>query len=358
MTKVNSLKSQYQKLIDAGEIQEDAAQVAALQRLQKVLSQLSQPLKSGWWPFNKEGEQRGVYLWGNVGTGKTLIMDLFYKNITAPKMRLHFFRFMKMVHEELKKFDGKKNPLDLLAKKIMKDVRVICFDEFVVTNIVDAMILGNLFKALFDQGIVFIATSNIEPDHLYEGGLQREKFLPAIEFIKTYAEVVKVDSGVDYRMQKQDVTDTYLPEINEQTEAKFLAYLKAYDIEQLDSEKIKLNDRRVECLGKSKSAICFTFDEICGVPRSQLDYIELSEQYKAVFVKGLRQVDRRENDVISTLISLIDVFYDAHIKLVILAEVAITDIYSEGLYKDAFHRTSSRLYDMQTKDYIDHCRHE
>jgi len=350
------LQQQYQALINEGEIQSDSAQLVAIDKLERVLNYLRRPLKRGWWPFSKIGEQRGLYLWGSVGTGKTLLMDLFYKNLDAPKMRLHFFRFMKMVHDELKKIEGKKNPLSILARKITKDIKVICFDEFVVTNIVDAMLLSNLLQALFNEGIVFIATSNTEPDNLYKGGLQRDKFLPAIEFIKTYTEVVRVDSGVDYRLQKHDVTDTFLLASSEGAETKFTTYLKAYHIDNLAVQAIKLNDRQVECLGASEYGICFTFDKICGVPRSQLDYITLSEQYEAVFIKDFRKIEQDENDKISTLISLIDVFYDAHIKLIILSDVGIKEIYTGGLYQEAFNRTSSRLYDMQTQDYLDHPR--
>lgn len=345
------LLNHYQDEITAKRIRSDTAQIRAIKKLDKVLNRLNSISKSGWWPFSKQVSSKGLYLWGKVGTGKTLVMNMFYDECKALKMKLHFHRFMKMVHEELQPLQGKKNPLDILAKDIAKKCKVICFDEFVVTNIVDAMILGNLLKALFDQGIILIATSNVFPDDLYKGGLQREKFLPAIEYIKTYTEVVEVDEGLDYRLQKTDVTDVFLTPIDEVNQQKFADYMHAYDISP-NEQMIELVDRDVPCLGLSKSAVCFEFTVLCETDRSQLDYIELSERFAAVFVKNLPAIPKQKHNYISRWISLIDILYDAHIKIICLSEVALNDIYVEGQYLEPYERTKSRLFEMQSKDYI------
>lgn len=346
-----TLLDRYEDEILASKIRRDVAQIRAIKKLDKILNRLHSPGKSSWWPLSKEVSTKGLYLWGKVGTGKTLVMTLFYDALKLPKMKLHFHRFMKMVHEELKPLQGKKNPLDLLAKKLAKKAKVICFDEFVVTNIVDAMILGNLLKALLDQGIVFIATSNVFPDDLYKGGLQRDKFLPAIEYIKTYTDVIEVDDGKDYRLQKKDVTDVFLSPVNEQSEAKFLDYLKAYDV-GLKEQTIKIVDRDVNCLGLSDSAVCFDFESLCEGDRSQLDYIDIAERFEAVFIKGLIAIDKSKHNYISRWISLIDVLYDAKIKMICLSQVPITEIYVEGRYLEPYERTKSRLFEMQSQEYL------
>ena len=345
------LLDRYQDEVSKNNIRMDTAQIRAIKQLDKLLNRLNSVVKTGWWPFSKDISSKGFYFWGKVGTGKTFVMNLFYDALTLPKMKLHFHRFMKMVHEELQTLQGSKDPLDILAKKIAKKTKVICFDEFVVTNIVDAMILGNLLKALFDQGIVLVATSNVFPDDLYKGGLQREKFLPAIECIKTYTDVVEVDEGKDYRLQKKDITDVFLNPLNDETESKFSEYLEAYGV-VLKQQAIELVDRKIPCLGLSESAVYFDFETICQSDRSQLDYIELTERFKTVFIRDLPAIKKDKHNFISRWISLIDVFYDAKIKLICLSKVGLNEIYVEGRYLEPYERTKSRLFEMQTDEYL------
>lgn len=349
MTK-SVLLEQYQALVKRGDIQSDASQLKALELLEGIYQRVQRKVKSSWWPLSKEVSTKGLYLWGNVGTGKTYVMDLFYEALTVPKMRLHFHRFMKMVHEQLKTFEHKKNPLNLLAKQIAGQAKVICFDEFVVTNIVDAMILGRLLEALFDQGIVFVATSNTAPDDLYKGGLQRELFLPAIEFIKTYTTVMSMDSEEDYRLKKEDITEVFLSPINDENEKRFADYLHAHDIVLSDVE-LDLVGRKVIALGASTSSVYFDFKVLCETDRSQLDYIAIAEQYDTVFVRGLPKISREKHNYISRWISLIDVLYDSKTQLICLSEVPIAEIYTEGEYSKSYERTLSRLYEMQSADY-------
>ncbi|PIQ43513.1 MAG: cell division protein ZapE [Gammaproteobacteria bacterium CG11_big_fil_rev_8_21_14_0_20_46_22] len=345
------LLTQYKAAVSAGHIQEDAAQLQAIAELDKLLEALNTAPKKSWWSMAKASPVKGLYLWGNVGTGKTYVMDAFFGALTLPKLRLHFHRFMKRVHDELKTLQGESNPVEKLAKRMAKEFQVLCFDEFVVTNIVDAMLLGHLMQALFAQGLVLVATSNIPPDDLYKGGLQREQFLPAIDQIKTYCAILEVDSGKDYRLQKSDVTDVFLAPINEANETRFLQYLNAYGVTPAQGS-ITLVGRSLATLGQSSSALYLEFKTLCESDRSQLDYIAITEQFEAVFVRGLHAIDKEKHNYISRWISFIDVLYDAHVKLVCLSDVALSAIYSEGEYAKAYERTQSRLYEMQSEGYL------
>ncbi|OGT30971.1 MAG: hypothetical protein A3E87_07830 [Gammaproteobacteria bacterium RIFCSPHIGHO2_12_FULL_35_23] len=340
----------YEQAVASNKIKEDARQLAALNVLQEIYDGLIKP-SSFWFSKNKV---KGAYLYGAVGTGKTFLLDLFYNNLPIKKkMRSHFYQFMQTIHERLKFLQGQKNPLKLIAKELAKQATVICFDEFFVNNIVDAMLLGNLLQALYQQNITFIATSNALPDELYKGGLQRDRFIPAIDLIKVNNTVIQVDSGIDYRLGKADYDRAYFyPQDPEMWDLLFSKF-KALALPPIEfAQKIVVDDRFIETTYQTCNAIWFDFNKLCGIPRSQTDYLILSKQFDYVFLSGVHHLLEYENDLISNFIKLIDVFYDISTKLIILASVPINDIYRQGRHQFEFERTKSRLFEMQSESYL------
>lgn len=351
MTEVN-LQKLYQAAVAANQIHYDENQWCAVLKLQQVFEELQTKEQHRHW-FGKP-QIAGVYLYGNVGTGKTYLMDLFYQALPIEKkLRMHFHQFMKMVHDKLKLLQGKKNPLQILAKELAKQAHVICFDEFFVVNIVDAMLLGNLFQALYQEKITLLMTSNVFPDELYKDGLQRERFVPVIELIKKNNAVIKVDSGIDYRQGKADYDRAYFYPQSPETQELLLSRFRECAGGSIEIKStITLNQRSVQTLYVGQQAIWFDFLKLCSIPRSQRDYLALSEKYPYVFLSNLRPIQKSENDLICNFINLIDVFYDAKIKLFILAQVPLNQIYAAGGEQFAFQRTESRLMEMQAQSYL------
>lgn len=342
----------YRKKIDAEEIHSDEKQQQAIVALQKIYDALVQR-KNNWFSL-KRPIVEGVYLYGRVGTGKTFLMDLFYQTLPlSRKMRMHFHQFMRMVHEKLKIVEGQKNPLKILAKEMAKQVDVICFDEFLVVNIVDAMLLGNLLEALYAEGMTLLMTSNVYPDELYKDGLQRERFLPAIELIKKYNDIICVDSGIDYRQGKADYDRAYFyPQSTEMQEMLFSRFRELAGSPIEFQKNILINQRPIKTVYAAEKAVWFDFLILCSIPRSQLDYLVLAKEYPYVFLSNLRIVQHGESDLICNFINLIDVFYDARVKLYILADVPFEKLYTKGLETFAFQRTESRLAEMQSRSYL------
>jgi cell division protein ZapE len=266
---------------------------------------------------------------------------------------MHFYKFMEMVQERLREVQGKKNPLKVVAKEIAEKARVICFDEFFVVNIVDAMILGNLFTELFAQGITLITTSNVIPNDLYKDGLQRESFMPAIDLLNKYCQLINVDSGIDYRVDKADYDRAYFYpqdlDMKEMLRSKFNS-LAGSKVEI--AKTVIIEERPVKALYVAEKAIWFDFQALCGIPRCQRDYLALSKQYDNVFMSGLRHIKRTEHDLINNFVKLVDVFYDASTNLIILSSVPIKEIYTEGEMAFEFQRTESRLLEMQSEGYL------
>lgn len=348
------LLAEYQQQVTSGAIHYDARQWLALQTLQQVFDQISKVPKRIWL-FTKSESIKGVYLFGKVGTGKTFTLDLFYRLLPVQhKMRIHFHAFMQMVHDRLKILEGNKNPLKILAKEIANQAKVICLDEFIVENIVDAMILANLLKALYEQDIVLISTSNTHPDELYKNGIQRDRFIPAIELIKQHNHLIEVNSGIDYRLEKADYEHAYFyPQSSEHHEFLLERFKQVSGADSIQYfQKIILCDRPVDTLYTSPMAVWFDFLKICGVPRSTHDYLELSEKFRFIFIDNLRHIGAKENDLVANFINLVDVFYDKKTKLYISASVDLFNIYTEGRYEAPFQRTISRLQEMQGEEYL------
>ncbi|MEZ5530285.1 MAG: cell division protein ZapE [Porticoccaceae bacterium] len=299
---------------------------------------------------------KGLYFWGGVGRGKTYLMDNFFESLPFPdKLRAHFHRFMRRVHRELRLFKGEKNPLEKVADNIAAEARVICFDEFFVSDITDAMLLGTLLELLFARGVTLVATSNIVPDRLYENGLQRQRFLPAIALLNRHTQVVNVDGGVDYRLRALEQAELYHAPLDAEAEqAMLLAFnsLAPAADEVEEAVEVEVEGRRIACRFVAEDVIWFDFDVICNKPRSQNDYIELAREFHAVLVCNVRQMGRQNDDHARRFINMVDEFYDRNVKLVLSAEVEMADLYTDGRLNFEFERTRSRLLEMQSHEYL------
>lgn len=296
----------------------------------------------------------GIYLFGSVGIGKTFLMDCFYEAIPFQhKLRIHFYSFMQWIQEELKIAQGQKNPLQVVAKKIAKKFMLICFDEFFVTNIVDAMVLGKLFAAFFAEKICLVITSNVKPDELYLNGLQREQFLPAIFLIKKYMDVIFFKSEHDYRLDYLTHTGIYYTPLDELAEKKMQAIFDVLNESgTVFFAPVLINDRKIDIKKRGENIIWFDFSILCSPPRSELDYLTLSKQYETILVSHVPVITAENKNVISLFISLVDVLYDAKVRVIISAAANANALYPEGFMKKEFQRTASRLIEMQSMDYV------
>lgn len=299
---------------------------------------------------------KGLYFWGGVGRGKTYLMDTFYDSLPfEQKTRTHFHRFMQRVHKELRTLDGTANPLVSIAKKYASETRIICFDEFFVTDITDAMILGGLLQELFNNGVSLVATSNIVPDGLYKDGLQRARFLPAIDMLNRYTDVVNVDGGVDYRLRALEQAELYHYPLDSKADESLNTSFEslAPDIDEVvEGEVLDINGRDMTTRRCCEDVVWFDFTDICEGPRSQNDYIELAKIFHAVLVGNVPQLGRSNDDSARRFINMVDEFYDSGVKLILSAEKPIHEIYTEGRLEFEIERTQSRLLEMQSHEYL------
>ncbi|BAO86717.1 cell division protein ZapE [Caballeronia cordobensis] len=336
----------------------DEAQLAAVARLQRCYeewvaykSRRSNALKK----FLVHPDlPRGVYMWGGVGRGKSFLMDSFFAVVPVQrKTRLHFHEFMREVHRELEELKGQADPLDELAKRIAKRFRLICFDEFHVSDIADAMILYRLLDRLFKNGVQFVMTSNYEPDTLYPEGLHRDRLLPAIELIKEHLDVLNVDAGTDYRRQTLSQVKAYHTPLgaaaSEALRADFAKLAAVPD----ESPILHIEKREIKALRKADGVVWFDFATLCGGPRSQNDYLELANRFHAVILSDVPQMTPRMASEARRFTWLIDVFYDHKVKLLMSAAVPAEELYVEGPMANEFARTVSRIVEMQSKEYLE-----
>lgn len=357
--------NRYQQDLHRPEFHEDAAQANAVRHLQQVRDELvarydTARAARGLSRLKMQKRQRepvqGLYMWGGVGRGKTYLMDLFFESLPfRRKLRIHFHRFMQRVHKELNALRGSKDPLELVADKLQAEAVVICFDEFFVTDITDAMLLGGLFEKLFARGVTLVATSNIIPDRLYENGLQRERFLPAIAVLKRYCDVLNVDSGVDYRLRVLEKAELYHSPLDATAETSLKkSFSELTNVLHVEANHIVVNDRDVHVIACSDDVLWVTFAELCVAPRSAQDYIELSREYHTVLLARIPVMNDLINDAARRFINLVDEFYDRGVKLIVSAEVPVEGLYTGSRLKFEFERTRSRLQEMQSKEYL--CR--
>ena len=298
--------------------------------------------------------ERGLYLWGGVGRGKTWLMDMFFESLPFPEARRrHFHRFMHDVHTELKTLRSRESPLEAVAERIAHDARVLCFDEFFVTDIADAMILGGLFEGLFKRGVTLVATSNIPPRDLFKDGLQRQRFLPAIDLIEHHVDVLNIDGGTDYRLRQLTQAGTYLLSTASDTPHRLetlfneLAHHGA-----MSGGSIEIEGRDIPVVRQSGSAVWFDFTAICGGPRSQDDYIEIAREYQSVIVANIPVLDAFHDNEARRFIALIDELYDRSVNLIVSAAAPPTSLYAGERLSFPFQRTVSRLIEMQSEEYL------
>lgn len=355
----------YQQDLQSGALQPDAAQTLAVERLQQLFEALCAQqarndaggVRGLWrrWRGRGEPPPRGLYLWGGVGRGKTYLMDLFFHSLPGErKLRLHFNRFMLHVHERLRALQGQSDPLRSVAREFAERADVLCFDEFFVSDIGDAMILGTLLEHLFAAGVTLVATSNVVPARLYENGLQRERFVPAIALLERHTQVLGVDGGVDYRLRSLDRAATYYWPLDLRAETAlqelFVRLTRGQQVRH--DALLTLQRRQVPVRALGNGVAWFAFEVICGQGRGSADYVELARQYHSVLVSGVPQLIESRDDEARRFITLVDEFYDHGVKLVLSAEVALESLYRGRHLAFAFERTRSRLLEMQTRDYL------
>lgn len=353
----------YQQDLQRQDFQYDIAQEQAVKALQRLYDDLLKiPAPSGLKGSVKNIFRRkrvlpkvkGIYFYGGVGRGKTYLVDTFFDCLPFKnKMRVHFHRFMHRVHDELRQLNNESDPLKIVAAKLAKETRVICFDEFFVSDITDAMILGTLMEELFQRGIVLVATSNIIPDELYRNGLQRARFLPAIKLINENTEVINVDSGIDYRLRTLEQAEIYHYPLDQAATDNLHQYFAQLAPEEGKVDDIiEINHRKIATYRNADGVLMVDFKELCEGPRSQSDYIELSRIYHSVLLANVKSMGQHNDDVARRFIAMVDEFYERHVKLIMSAEVALESLYSEGMLNFEFRRCLSRLKEMQSHDYL------
>ncbi|ATF09900.1 cell division protein ZapE [Candidatus Enterovibrio altilux] len=344
---------------------EDASQKNAVKMLDnlyyRLVQQVSTPKKKISFLqhlFSKQlaliRPEKGLYFWGGVGRGKTYLVDTFFDSLPFDKkIRIHFHRFMHRVHEELKALDGQVDPLEKLAITLAAEAQVLCFDEFIVSDIADAMILGKLMEALFKRGICLVATSNIVPNDLYRNGLQRARILPMIALIYQNCNVVNIDSGMDYRLRILKQAEVYYYPFNKQAKINLKTYFYQLATEPYFSNYfVEINHRQLNVIRGAEGVVHFNFKILCDEPRSQSDYIEIASLYHTVLLSEVPQMGVEKDDAARRFIAMVDEFYERHIKLIISAEVPIDILYTGWRLNFEFERCCSRLKEMQSYDYL------
>lgn len=297
---------------------------------------------------------RGLYLWGGVGRGKTWLMDLFYESLPfAERRRRHFHRFMHDVHAELARSRHQRSPLERIAARIAREVRVLCFDELYVADIADAMILGALFAGLVQRGVTLVATSNVPPQELYRGGLQRERFLPTIRLLEQHLEVLRLAGATDYRLRQLTQAGVYLSSDAPDTQARLaslFAGLADHAVQR--GGALEVEGRPIEVVCASANVAWFQFDALCAGPRSVEDYIEIAREFQALLVSGVPVLDPLHEDEARRLIALVDELYDRNVKLIVSAAAPPGGLYRGERLGALFARTASRLTEMQSTEYL------
>ncbi|MEO9135732.1 MAG: cell division protein ZapE [Casimicrobiaceae bacterium] len=335
----------------------DDPQIAALERLQRLADQLAafraarkSTLKR---LFAAPEVPRGVYLWGGVGRGKSLLMDSFYATVAIPrKTRVHFHAFIRDVHVALAALKDQTDPLAGVAAQIASRYRLVCFDEFHVNDIADAMILGRLLRGLFESGVVLVITSNDAPDDLWPNGLLRERFLPAIAQIKEWLDIVEVDAGVDYRLRALEHVETFHVPAGPAADAAMSAAWEAIRGGPEESTHLTIEGRMLVAHRRAGGVVWFGFKALCDGPRSQRDYLELARRFSVLFVSDIPQLGADTTDQARRFTWLIDILYDHRVKLIASAAVPADALYLTGPRAGEFPRTASRLTEMHTRDYM------
>jgi cell division protein ZapE len=345
------LVDRYNALITAGDVDDNLLQREVLDQLQVLADELEKS-EASWFTWNKK-KVKGLYLYGPVGVGKTFLIDLFYDCLPLKKKsRFHFHHFMQQIDAQLRRVQGQKDPLRLIAKEIAKATRILFFDEFLVDDVAYAMILAELLQALIREGLVIIVSSNTKPDDLYVKGVHRERFIPAINLIKEECTVMELSQQRDYRLGRQPLLDAYTYPLNDETERamdeQFMLLVPVADT----NKSIVIQGRAIPYIKHGLQSIWFAFNNLCNFPRSQLDYLEIADRFEHVFISGVPNLTVNHTAQAIMFINLIDVLYDRGIKVIISAAVPMNELYQEGELFEPFKRTLSRLNEMQSVDYL------
>lgn len=368
---VSSPLNRYQQAITAGNYQADDAQYHAVQQLNDIYYAVKVKQKRSssvrgisrvlfFWERlfcsmdTCDNPIKGLYMWGGVGRGKTWLLDLFYESVPGDrKLRLHFHRFMLHVHEALARLQGQSDPLERVADEFKARADVLCFDEFFVTDITDAMLLGKLFEALFARQIVLVVTTNIEPDRLYHNGLQRTRFLPAIELIKQHCQIVQIDAGVDYRLRTLTQANLFVSPLGVMAdEIMQTLFHKLSGGSGKGAQILEINHHVLDVLNVADGVMSVDFSVLCLEARSPRDYIELSRLYHSVLLHNVQPMGEAQEDVARRFIALVDEFYERRVKLIISSAVKIENIYHGQRLRFEFKRCFSRLQEMQSEEYL------
>lgn len=352
----------YLDLCGASDFQRDPAQAVAVEHLQRLHDELvaaAAASPAGWWRRllgkHEMRTVRGLYLWGGVGRGKTMLVDMFCATLPLPhKRRVHFHHFMRQTHAALRELPEQSDPLATIAAGLAASCRVLCLDEFHVSDIADAMILGRLLDGLFAAGVTLIATSNEAPNQLYRGGLQRARFLPAIRSIERHMAVIELASPIDYRLRALERAEIYHTPLDPAAHDSLLesfAELAPRDQTPV-TEPLVVEGRPLQVVLRAEGVIWFEFDELCGGPRATADYIEIARSFQTVLVSNIRRFTETDDDAARRFINLIDEFYDRNVKLICSAAAPAPELYDGRRLAQAFQRATSRLIEMQSHDYL------
>ena len=352
-----SVYQNYQKELITRGFKSDPAQLRAIDALERCATEWShykeKRSNSIKKIINHPDIPRGVYLYGGVGRGKSFLMDCFYESVPlVRKTRLHFHEFMREVHRELRELQGNADPLDILGEQMSKRFKLICFDEFHVADITDAMILYRLLDSLFKHGVGFITTSNFKPNDLYPGGMHRDRILPAIELLNSKLEVINVDNGTDYRRQTLEMVDLFHCPTGPQADASMTdAFNRLAECQDQDP-LLNIESREIKARRRAGGVVWFDFKDICGGPRSQNDYLEIASQFHTVFLSDVPYMPVSKASEARRFTWLVDVLYDRHVKFILSAEVQPAALYTEGPLAHEFVRTVSRLREMQSAEFL------
>lgn len=357
-----NIRDAYEKSLHRDGHSRDSAQekiVALLEDLQGRL-QAHRPRRSGLRqlfaprPDRDYAGEPGLYIWGGVGRGKTFLMDLFFDAVAIDaKKRIHFHRMMHDVHGRLKALGDVEDPLDAIADDIARETRLLCFDEFFVSDIGDAMLLGRLLDGLFRRGTTLVTTSNSPPEALYKDGLQRQRFAPAIDLLKRFTHVVNMDGGTDYRLRLLQQAGTYFTPDDVAATIKLQHFFDESASSQIvENRELDINGRNIRARRCAKGIAWFEFPDICDGPRSHLDYIEIARWYPTVIISNVPVLDATLEDQARRFIALVDEFYDRRVKLIVSAAAGVNTLYAGNRLGFEFERATSRLIEMQSTEYL------